>query len=252
MTEQTWNGHLALQRFISHKMGEPPARGVLSCRSSGGSSPARPPWAAWRRWAGGASSGWVRPGRCVLPGPGLRPGHRRPCFSLEDTEHRHQQPGRAPGTAKGSWASLPRDRLPPGRLLDLVVEALLLGGLPLPAVSHRHPEPLAPRLDSPEAPRGSHAQLQGTAPTAPPQAIGRQGLQPWLGCPGSGSAIGEMGRTWGAGVLGPAHPTDPPQPGFSPGHGWGRGVPPAGPQAPHWFLASQPAVGSRGRGQHQL
>ena len=33
---------------------------------------------------------------------------------------------------------------------------------------------------------------------------------------------------------------------------WGRGVPPAGPQAARWFLALQPAVGSGGCGQHQL
>ena len=50
---------LGFQWFISHRNGEPPAREVLRCRSSGGSSLARPPWTAWRRWAGGASSGWV-------------------------------------------------------------------------------------------------------------------------------------------------------------------------------------------------
>lgn len=167
---------LGFQRFISHRDREPPARGALRCRSSGGFSLARPPWAAWRRWAGGASSGLVRPGRRVLPAPGLRPGHHHLCFSLgtqstgvsSQAEARGQRrQARCVGPATGSQQ--PTDAgSTSGQLLDLVLEVLPLGGLPLPSVFHRHPGPLAPRLDSPEAPQGSHAQLQSASPTTSP------------------------------------------------------------------------------------
>ena len=75
------NGRSSLSERLAAR-GGPMRILLLRCCSAWGSSPARSPWAAWWRWAGGASSGWILPGCRALAAPGLRQGHHCLCFSL--------------------------------------------------------------------------------------------------------------------------------------------------------------------------
>ena len=106
MTEPTRNGPLVFQRFISHKMGEPPARGALSCRSSGGSSPARSPLGSLEAlgWRGIL---WLGPSR-LLRSARAGPPPRAPPPLFLPGGHRAQvsAAGQSPGGSVGKLGKL--------------------------------------------------------------------------------------------------------------------------------------------------